>query len=288
MKRYFKTDTNLQNDIQQIIKDKLTSTLKDIDKKEISISKKVHTVRKMCKNLRAMLQLVKPLLKDSNTYQKENNFYKNIAKLLASSREAKVMTDMFNTIIKNYKLDADEFKNIQNSLQMIEADEHIENKKTLENLKSCKFAIEKAIENIDRLELTTNSIYALKIGYKDTYITAQKYMDKAYKEQDIAYFHKFRKYAKYHMFHVDMLTKRSAFDKSRLKKLKKLTDILGLEHDLSLFEEYLNKNHLSYPNARILIPYINKEQKKLRKKAKKYETLLFNLKPKKIELYAII
>jgi len=90
------------------------------------------------------------------------------------------------------------------------------------------------------------------------------------------------------MFQADILSGRSAFDKKRVKKLKKLTDILGLEHDLTLFEEYLNKNHLLHPNAKALIPYINKEQKKLRKKAKKLENLLFKLKPKKIELYAII
>jgi hypothetical protein len=288
VKRYFKTDSNLQNDIQQIIKDALISTHTDIENRDLPLSKKVHTVRKMCKKSRAILQLIKPLLKDQNSYQKENDFYKNMAKLLASSREAKVMTDMFNMIIKNYKLDQNKFIDIKKSLQKIETNEHIENTKTLENLKSCRFAIETAIENIDRLELTTNSIYGLRTGYKDTYKKAQKYMKKAYKKLDIDTYHEFRKYAKYHMFQVDILSKRSAFDKKRVKKLKNLTDILGIEHDLTLFEEYLNKNHLSYPNAKTVIPYINKDQKKLRKKAKKLEDLLFKLSPEKIELYAII
>jgi len=288
MKQYFQTDVNLQNDIQQIIKDTLISTLKDMQNRELSLSKKVHTVRKMCKRSRAILQLVKPILKDPNSYQKENDFYKNMAKLLASSREAKVMADMFDMIIKNYKLDIDEYIDIKKNLQKIEAGEHIENEKALENLKSCKFAIETAIENIDRLILSEDSIYKLRIGYKNTYKKAQKYMKKAYKKLDIDAYHEFRKYAKYHMFQTDIVSKKSAFDKKRVKKLKKLTDILGLEHDLTLFEEYLNKNHLLHPNAKALIPYINKEQKKLRKKAGKLENLLFKLKPKKIELYAII
>jgi len=121
MKQYFQTDVNLQNDIQQIIKDTLISTLKDMQNRELSLSKKVHTIRKMCKRSRAILQLVKPILKDPNSYQKENDFYKNMAKLLASSREAKVMTDMFDMIIKNYKLDIDEYIDIKKNLQKIEA-----------------------------------------------------------------------------------------------------------------------------------------------------------------------
>lgn len=90
------------------------------------------------------------------------------------------------------------------------------------------------------------------------------------------------------MYHVNLLSKKSLFPKSREKELKKLTDILGIEHDLSLFETYLIENKKLFSNTKLLIPYLHKEQKRLRKTAHSLEKKLFKLGAKKITHYAII
>lgn len=278
----------LQKEIHTLIKKDLQTTLADIANPALTSDKKVHQVRKMCKRQRGLLQLLRPILKNPLHYQEENSFYKALAKQLATSRESKVMMDIFKLLLKNHTLQKKSFIDVEKALTRQNHNKHFSKKQLDQKLQTTQKEIQKSVENLKNFKLCSKNISSLKKGFQTTYKKSYHALKMALKNSDIEAFHTFRKFSKYHMYHTTLLSKKSILPKSRPYKLKKLTDILGVEHDLHLFEHYLITNQKSLPSVKMLLPYLKKEQKKLRKDAAKLEKKLFKLKAKELTQYLII
>ncbi|MCH9813541.1 MAG: CHAD domain-containing protein [Epsilonproteobacteria bacterium] len=282
MTKHHTVQNTLETQIQATLKHALQTLIIQIDDPKLTIAKKVHQSRKMCKKSRAILQLIRPLFKDKEKYAKENLFFKTMAKSLASSREAKVMYDMYEILISTYQLQHRDFKEIQNALLKEKSDRNFNEEQMVTKLYSTKLALSHAIDNLKSWELEGESYEALQLGFKTTYKKARKNMKEAYKIKHGEAFHEFRKYAKYHMFHTNLLIKYSLLPQKRERTLKKLTDILGVEHDLLLFEEYLNAYRPPLNSSQTMIIYIHKKQK-----AFQLESQLFHIPPNRLTHYAL-
>ncbi|MBN2721917.1 MAG: CHAD domain-containing protein [Campylobacterales bacterium] len=266
------------------IKKLLEHTSKELDKPSISNDKQIHSIRVMSKQLRSLLYLIKPFFNDKEFLKSQNQFYKELAKSLSQEREAKVMYDTFQWLIKKSRLPKDNFEDIQTALQ-----ENLENKTASDadidqKLQVCKQSVMMALDTINEQKKAKYTIKDLKTGFFKTYKKAYDTLHLALATKEIEDIHLFRKYAKYHMYQIQLLSNLLRRSKQRAKDLDKLTSLLGRSHDLALFAEYLyiNKN---LANSDRLISCISKEQKKLTKEALKIAKKTFKHRPKKLKIF---
>jgi CHAD domain-containing protein len=254
MSYHINLDKKSEHQIQKAFDFQLKKVLKLLRNKKITEEKKIHGLRKRFKKIRAFLKLIKYDLKDKNLYKTENNYYKDAAKRFSNARDNVVLHQTFHKIVKKYDLDQNEkphtLKNLplsNNSKEFISLKKEIEQKRK----KLSVFKLKKKEK-------------PFKTGLKKSYKKLLKKRKKAYTSFSDSDFHEWRKAVKNYMYQMELFHKvlPKKLNK-KLKKLKKLADILGFDHDISVLKE----SFYQHDKKHFMIHYLEKEQKSLRKKA---------------------
>ncbi|MFP4333439.1 MAG: CHAD domain-containing protein [Campylobacterales bacterium] len=248
---------NIEKEVQDALDFYLLDVLHTLSDSKITQAKKIHNIRKSFKKIRAILKLAKYDLKDRETYVTQNNYYKYAGKRFSDSRDHLVLKKTLNKIAEKYDIkDKIEFSSLESLNTNVNSDKFTVLEKEIQ--------LKREYLNIYKLKKKKRP---LKAGLKKIYKKLIKNRKKAYSTYKDSDFHEWRKATKNYMYQSKLfkntLPKKL---KKKTKNLKKLADLLGLDHDISVLKEFIlnqNKKNTS------IIYYLEREQSILRAEASK-------------------
>lgn len=224
--------------IRRIADEQIGKALDEIRDDELDTEATVHQVRKRCKKLRGLARLIRPDF--TGSYQNENKRFRDIARTIASARDARVMLETLKTLldrdpppeVHDAQTVVDQFKSrVQPSYSEREA---------ADTLARVAQLLERARTDVRTWAVKPDAEAALPGGFARTYRRARRAMANARTSTTAADWHDWRKRAKYHWYHTRLL--RNVWPKvmkARAKETSLLSDILGDAHDFSVLREAL-------------------------------------------------
>lgn len=197
-----------------------------------------HEVRKCCKKVRALLRLVRPAFPD---HARENAEFRDIARLLAGSRDAKVLLDTFDLIVESPPegTRTELFAPLRRQLAQDKAKEAHGGEAGTHLKRACRL-LEKARRRSGGWTIRSDGWDALGEGLGRIVREARKAERTVQAEPSATHYHDLRKLMKYHWYHTRLLVPIwPELMAPRAAELSRLADLLGLHHDICVFEEWL-------------------------------------------------
>lgn len=281
----FEAHTNIKQNTRRILHetvDEIMDTISQPDKPD----KAIHESRKAIKRIRAVLRLVQGAV-PSRVYTEENRFYRDLARLLAPSRDAFVAIKTLDSVSKRYgeHLAPDVLAPIYEHLRTA-YDEVVQRdfRGDYTVFEQALPMLSEAHERIKKMPIKNRGFKSLAKGFGGTYTSALDWMGTAYTSQREDDFHEWRKYVKYHWHHVELLTpiypEALAF---QAEQLHQLSEILGNEHDCTAVKAMLAPVEATDKAAfATLTDLLNTEQWHLRESAYVLGHRIFAPRPKHV------
>lgn len=197
----------------------------------------IHAIRKRCKKLRALLRLVRPCL--GHTYRQENEYFRDVAKILAPLRDVHAMVAAFDAVVG--RLDGEVEPATFVPLRRRLACRERRRTGVEERLGDVRRRMEAARERVDAWPLDDPPApEAWRIGFEGTYQRARRALAAAYQEPTAERFHEWRKSVKYHWYHVRLLAPLwPEACSARAETASALGELLGSHHDLAVLRTAL-------------------------------------------------
>jgi len=271
--------------IQRIVQEQIDRAIGEIDDTGIERPTAVHQVRKRCKKMRAVLRMARGPLGKDDTYARENAWYRDLARDLSSLRDADVLIETHDALVDDIK-DPD----IKKQCGLIR--EHLSDRR--ERLaageadldRRLQAARQKLLEGRGRVEdwaWRVRNFKGLEPGLRLTYRRGRRAMHAAYQSLTPEDFHEWRKRVKYHWYACRLLREiwPAAMD-ARRHELSRLSDLLGDEHDLSVYRQTLESEPaLSAGVSRLadILAAADQRRTGLRRRARPLAMRLYTEKP---------
>jgi len=210
----------------------------------------IHDTRKQIKKIRALARLLRKELGE-DTYQRTNQYYRDVARQLSDARDAAAMLETLALVAPHLEGEAAEaaFTDIKHHLSS--------RKSAVSRALNQDNLLQKTLADLDEAEalhakwkIKHEDFSAFAGGLGKTYQRCREAMDKAYKKDKASEFHEWRKRCKYLRYEVDLL--REVWHqpmKSLEKELHQLTDYLGDHHDLAVLKKYLKTIEIDHQDA---------------------------------------
>jgi CHAD domain-containing protein len=253
--------------VRRIADEQLLKALADIERRDSDPVASVHAVRKRCKALRGLLRLVRPHL--DGIYSVDNAFFRDTARPLSDVRDAQVMLDTFDALIEHYH---GAVAPLAVSALRSEVEQHKAETTTRQHalavLQAARPRVEEGRERILNWEIDADGFAAAAGGVERTYRRGRKGRKKARRHPTAVLIHAWRKRSKYHWYHMRLL--RDLWPpvmKARVAEVKRLSDLLGDDHDLEVLGSILAERTegLAEPaHAHAAIGLIERRQQELR------------------------
>jgi len=206
----------------------------------LNIDKSIHTIRKSLKSISAILLLCEVHF-DKEHYLSWQSSIKSLSKKYGEQRETYVYLQTFNQIEKKLKIfNNGNLNELRYNLEL----QHIlivnDLKNRCENVQSGKEAILKLTEELSNLDINLTYI-SLKRRLIISCQKSRRLFKKLSLHSTSCDYHRFRKWCKI-LYHQQIILDRIGSKKTsgKNKKLYKLTEFLGNEHDLQMFYQYLS------------------------------------------------
>ena len=238
---YLKQDETVAESIKRICKEQIAKAIDEIEDKSLARETTVHQIRKRCKKIRGVTRLVRPHME--KTYQTENAWFREMARLFSGLRDADVFIDAYDETMEYFaeQVERPEFASIRRGLTLLRQHRLEQENDIGERLATFKKKAEEARDRIGDWPLKNSNAYGmLRSGLLKTYKRGRKAMENAYANPSPAAFHEWRKRVKYHRYHLRLLGR--AWSPVVLKswtEAKKLSDLLGDDHDLAELQRTL-------------------------------------------------
>lgn len=195
----------------------------------------VHDVRKRCKKLRGLIRLVRPAFEG---YRRENVAFRDVARLLSGLRDAKVMHDTYDELVKHFDDQAsrDALGGIRKYFTLERKAAH-EKTDVSQSFAECRERLAEARLRVNAWVIEGDGWSALSGGLRKTYLRADAAARTARKDPNGETVHDLRKQLKYHWHHTRLLTPIWPEELGlRAHATQEVSDLLGQHHDLTMFE----------------------------------------------------
>ncbi len=252
--------------------------LKSIHK---TFDESIHESRKNFKKMRGLLRLVRFELGDE-LYKRENKIFRNTGRILSPIRDATVITETLDYIIKKHpnEIDYDVYKQIRKNLNLRARRIRTQFKKNTELIDKTIKTLTGHRAEINKFPLHKKSFNQLIPGLTLVYEKGQNSFALIKRNPSVKNFHEWRKQAKYLWYHIRILEGAwPEYMNILSNKLSDLSDVLGLEHDLSEFRSVLLKEYPSDANRQKLanlFKILIKERTALRTQAKSIAPYIYS------------
>ena len=265
--------------------EQLDKVVADIDNEQLTRDEAIHHVRKRCKRIRAVLRLVHPVF--GGDYEFENVFFRNAADRLAGLRDVKVLLETFDKVIRTRDgFSCKSFAAARERLIQHRRETALGTEGKKKRLSEVRKKFCKAHGRIIGWKLDTEGFGAIEEGLRETYARGRKGMRLAYRQSSAVNFHNWRKHVSHYRHHVRLLRKlRPSVFKQLLRRLERLCDLLGEDHDLALLRAALIHKAAGSGTKRQLRPLldlIEKKSAKLRAKSRTIGKRIYAEKPKQL------
>jgi len=228
--RFRKKDKSVEAGFRRIAIEEIDVALAVLAVRDPSPAEKIHKVRRQTKAVRALLHLVRGSFRP---FRRENHAFRDIARALSGSRDAKVMLDTFDAI--THRPDGGSPRGLMAARErLLSACGDPADAEAL--LAAALAALLSARERARTWSLADDGWAALSQGLERTYGHARKAMGAALMTGDAEASHEWRKAVKY-LGGQARLLRRMKPDRvnADIKAATRLGDLLGARHDIDLF-----------------------------------------------------
>ncbi|HEY9150867.1 MAG TPA: CHAD domain-containing protein [Gammaproteobacteria bacterium] len=240
----FKSRKNLEQELRRIACQQLERASAELTDPELDPAKAVHQARKRLKKLRSLLRLVRPAL-DREVYKGWNRRFRDLGRSLASARDADVLLRTLDELEEAMRVDAaaPDLSVLRRILAAGSGQEAGEDSQDL-NTRMAAVAedLRAAHQEMIHLSIDGERFEALGAGLQRTHARGRKALRKTRKSPTDARFHAWRKRVKDHWYHSRLLVDVwPGLMKPYAKEMKRLSDLLGDDHDLAMFHQRLRE-----------------------------------------------
>lgn len=245
----------------------------------------VHNARKRFKQLRGVLRLIRFGV-DEKIYDRENTALRDAGRPLSEMRDADVMIETLDELIKHFKghVRKSSFQKLRSQLverrtkirkQVVQKDKSVS--KVLKSTKELQNEIKKWPKFSDEFAV-------LQKGIRRIYARGQEEMDQSFKDPTVENLHAWRKSVKYLRYQLEIfedLTESIIMEMA--DEAHTLGDKLGLDHDLAVLEDLLRgelKKACTPKQQEILTALIRQRRTELQKEAEELGPHLYGETPK--------
>jgi len=274
----------VEEGIKRIVNEEMTQAIKEIDNRRLKRSEAIHEVRKHCKKIRGALRLARPQFEE--TYQFENDWFRDTAKGLAELRDAEALIETYDNLLDKFndQIDRRAFASVRRALTLRRNKIIDETGDLSKKLKTLRGRIQKAARRVHAWKLGVNEFDGIEDGFVATYRRARRAMAVAYDIPTAENFHEWRKQVKYNDYHMRLLGEVwKPFMQSLAKETDDLSDLLGDDHNLDVLHKTLIKSPKKYGKKRdiqVLLGLIDRRSAELRAEAKTIGARIFAEKSK--------
>jgi len=239
----FKRKETVPEGLRRIVVEQSEKAAGELSGENPDIDEGVHNARKSFKKIRSLLRLVRSDL-GKRRYKQENQWFRDAKNRLSSVRDAEAMIETFDSLAVRYPSVAEcpSLSSLRDALEK-RRDEVAEQAVDLEQVAGSLAEELHGVEGRTRSwDLSHNGFAAIRPGLERYYGEGRKAMDKAYSKPSDERFHEWRKRVKDHWYHCRLL--RNIWPEgmsARIDELKRLSDLLGDDHDLAVLGGILAK-----------------------------------------------
>lgn len=234
---------DLPINLKVLLKNNINTIITFSGENLLNIDKSVHEIRRSLKAILAILLLFKVQF-DRVQYLNWKSYFQSFLKQFAASRESFVFLQTLKKIENELKeLNEIQFNELRNHLEIayrLLVKENIKLKEVIGKLNGSIIKISATINNSS----VYSDLRSLKNSYKKTFQKTKQWFKKLTLDSSMEDFHKFRKWCKFFYFQQIVLLNLD-LEKVSLKenkKILKLSEFLGDEHDLQVLLQYLRIN----------------------------------------------
>jgi len=271
--------------VRRIYLKEVKKALEAISKIPTEADEAVHSARKQLKKARAALRLLRSAL-GSEVYQGENACLRDAARPLTEVRDAKVLVDTFNELVKDLPGEADA-PALLKIRQTLEEQRQQVRQRVLEQgdtLPALQIALEDARERAKEWSIGRKGWSVLGEGLRRTYRNSREAWEVAQATPSAENLHEWRKQVKYLWHQLQMLRPLWPSALEGLADLAhSLADHLGDDHDLVVLRQKLQEQSALVPDQSMvetLCGLIDRRRVDLQKQAAEVGQVLFEEKPK--------
>ena len=284
----FRIEESAGDGIRRMAREQMDKALGEIADDSLDNHETVHQVRKRCKKIRALLRLARGDL-DSNgkTYRHENACFRDAARNLSHVRDADALLETCDKLTDTSSVQG-KSEPLQSARAVLEqrrqavADDEIV---LDEKIAAFALTLRGARKRVDNWPIS-GGFDALLPGLKKNYRQGRKALKKAAKKPSSENLHEWRKHVKYHLYHVQVLQPLwSEVLKAWRKETKQLGEILGDDHDLTVFSQTLLEEEERFDcnrDLRVLLALSDRRRAGLQAQAFPLGQRLFAEKPKQL------
>ncbi|TWT84147.1 CHAD domain protein [Planctomycetes bacterium CA13] len=245
----FDVEQTVTRNLRQIATEQVRQSIAELSDPQLDRTETVHNARKRCKKIRGLLRLVRPSVE--GIFRNENLHFRDAAQRLSEVRDADALVEAFE-LFRNEEgqsLSPDILDSIADRLAKHSESVGISKVESDRRITEFLADMEAALERIPTWKCGCRGFRALRGGIEKTYSRGCETMTRAADIPSDDNLHQWRKRAKYHWYHVRLLRDycRSKF-KARAKRLKKLSDVLGDDHDLAVLRQFVIEHPDSVPS----------------------------------------
>jgi CHAD domain-containing protein len=274
--------------IQRIAMEQIERARNELGAQEPDAAEAVHQARKRFKKLRALARLVRPVMRNK-TFKAENRFFRDQARALASARDDQVMLDTLEALTDTEPQAPfpEELLGLRDLLTE-RRDSHLNSggEELGDRMAQVAAALGPYPERLAEWRVPSKGFKALAPGLERSYRDGRKALDRVRQEPDDELFHGLRKRVKDHWYHCRLLQGLwPELMETRSSELKRLSDMLGDDHDLSVFAvtlEAVPEDILSSQARARLARRVAKRQKRLRRDALVLAKRVYAERPKQL------
>ncbi|MGD2136752.1 MAG: CHAD domain-containing protein [Gammaproteobacteria bacterium] len=264
--------------------DRARTELRDTD---MEAAESVHQARKRFKKLRALLRLVRPTI-GANRYKRENRCFRDLGRKLAGARDAEVLLETLDSLVGDSD-DRSLATEVAALRQILETrrDQYLEGDGADLDSRMAQVAaaLDQSAARVAKWNPGAAGFAAVGPGLKRSYRQGREAMRKALRQPGDAPFHEWRKRVKDHWYHSRLLQGIwPALMKAHGRELKRLSDLLGDDHDLAVFRQELEElpgDTLSHEGRRHLLARVACRQDRLRSRARRLGARVYAESPKR-------
>lgn len=200
----------------------------------------IHEARKCLKRIRALLRLVRPAL-TKEQYRRENARFRDIARLLSTSRDRQVMRE---TVARLATEASDQQRKALGALGEVlakDAGDGSSPHDSREAREAAVAALGRAKKGFKTLAPDLKMRDSIRIGLKRSYREGQKALAEAIANPGDETLHEWRKTVQVHWRHMLLLSEAwPEYFAVRSNAAKELSDWLGEDHDLAVLIEFVS------------------------------------------------
>lgn len=237
----WKADKSVRANLRRLVCNQLRSAIDQLNDRQANRTDAVHEARLHLKKARSLLRLARPAIDDA--YERENARLRDVAHQLSRQRDAQAILEAVDQLSAHseqaWRCTDDSLALLRAVRDQLMASQAAEQSDALEKvMPELTGALAAAADEVERWASCVEDGDAILAGFAASYRRGRRALRRVLREATPDNLHEWRKESKYHRYQVRLFQDAwPAVLEARYEELKRLSDLLGDDHDLVILCE---------------------------------------------------